>query len=117
VAQVDEFGGGGRSGQTAAYEEIYESPEFNELRSRFRMLVFPMVVGFLVWYMLYVVCATYAHDFMAEELVGKINVGLVFGLLQFVSTFGIAYYYARRAEADIDVRAKALKDRFEGSGR
>jgi uncharacterized membrane protein (DUF485 family) len=113
VAKLDEPA----PGESTSYEDIYDSPEFAELRSRFRRLVFPLVAAFLAWYALYVICATYANEFMAEELVGKINVGLVFGLLQFVSTFGIAYFYARRAEATIDGRATAIRDRFEGGAQ
>ncbi len=112
VAQLDEPPGGGPTRD--AYDEIYDSAEFKDLRARFRKLVFPLVAGFLAWYALYVVTATYAHDFMAEELVGKINVGLVFGLLQFASTFGIAYWYAKRAAVTIDPRATAIRNRYEG---
>lgn len=111
MAQLDEPA---RLGQGTENDEVYDSPEFAELRSRFRRLVFPLVGGFLAWYALYVLTATYAHDFMAEELVGHINVGLVFGLLQFASTFGIAYFYAKRAAIVIDGRSAALKSRLEG---
>jgi uncharacterized membrane protein (DUF485 family) len=117
VSQVDEPAGGGPATTDGSYDEIYNSPEFAELRSRFRRLVFPLVVGFLAWYGLYVVCATYARDFMAEELFVRINVGLVFGLLQFASTFGIAYWYAKRAEDQIDARARALLSRFQGGAK
>ncbi len=37
----------------------------------------------------------WAPDFMGTKLWGNINVALVFGLLQFVTTFLIAYLYAR----------------------
>ncbi|MGQ0847173.1 MAG: DUF485 domain-containing protein [Sporichthyaceae bacterium] len=106
-----------RTAQDTSYDEIYESPEFAELRSRFRRLVFPLVAAFLAWYALYVICATYAHDFMAEEVLGNINVGLVFGLLQFVSTFGIAYFYAKQAAVKIDGLGTALRDRFDGGAK
>jgi len=110
VAQIDEPAS---VGQGTDYDEVFESPEFAELRSRFRRLVFPLVGAFLAWYALYVVTATYARDFMAHELLGNINVALVFGLLQFASTFGIAYLYAKRATGEIDGRATALRNRFE----
>ena len=42
---------------------------------------------FLAWYLLYVLLADYAHDFMSTKVVGNINIGLILGLLQFVSTF------------------------------
>ena len=43
----------------------------------------------MAWYFLYVLLADYAHDFMAKEVFGNVNVGLLFGLGQFVSTFTI----------------------------
>lgn len=115
MTQVDPSG---RKGPTAtdarAYDEMYNSPEFAELRTRFRRLVFPLAAAFMAWYGLYVVTATYAHDFMSEEVLGRINVGLIFGLLQFVSTFGIAYLYARRAEKEIDPLSADLRTTFDG---
>lgn len=116
MAQVDDPGRSTAGSDDPEFDQIYNSPEFNELRRRFQRLVFPLVAAFLAWYFLYVVCATYANDFMAEELVGRINVGLVFGLLQFVSTFGIAYLYAKRAETEIDGRSTALRERWEAGG-
>ena len=38
--------------------------------------------------------SSWADDFMDTKLVGNINVALVFGLLQFVSTFVIAWLYS-----------------------
>lgn len=98
----------------AAYDLLHASPEFAELRRRFRRLVLPLMVGFLAWYFLYVLLATYAHGFMAHEVAGRINVGLLMGLAQFVSTFGIAWFYARRAERDIDPLSAALHQRYQG---
>ena len=57
-----------------------------------------MTVAFFLWYALYVVLSAYARDFMGTKVVGNINVALVFGLLQFVTTFLIAWLYARFAE-------------------
>jgi uncharacterized membrane protein (DUF485 family) len=114
VAQLDEQGRSTVPPNAVAdgYQEIYDSPEFAELRSRFRRLVIPLVVGFLAWYTLYVLTATYAHDFMKHEVMGHINVGLLFGLLEFASTFGIAYIYAMRAEKELDPLADELAARF-----
>lgn len=95
-----------------AYDLLHASPEFAELRRRFRRLVLPLMVGFLAWYFLYVLLATYAHGFMAHEVAGRINVGLLMGLAQFVSTFTIAWFYAHRAERDIDPLSSALHQRY-----
>jgi uncharacterized membrane protein (DUF485 family) len=84
------------------YQAISESDTFQELRRRFRSFVFPMTAAFLLWYLLYVVLSAYARDFMGHKVIGNINVALVFGLLQFVSTFLIAWWYSRFAARRLD---------------
>ena len=95
------------------YEQIEESDEFRELRRRFRSFVFPMTAAFLAWYLLYVIMSAWARGFMAQKLFGNINVGLVFGLLQFVSTFGIAWFYARYANNKLDPLSSEIRQRIE----
>ncbi len=97
----------------STYEEVQQSAEFTELKRRFRRFVFPMTALFLAWYFLYVLLAAYATDFMATKVVGNINVGLVFGLLQFVSTFAITMLYARWADREFDPTAERLRDHIE----
>ncbi|OLT10506.1 hypothetical protein BJF78_28830 [Pseudonocardia sp. CNS-139] len=97
------------------YEEVQASPEFAQLRSRLRRFVFPMSAAFLAWYLLYVVLASYAPGFMAISVFGNINVGLLIGLLQFVSTFTITTVYVRFANKHIDPAAKELRERIEGA--
>ena len=46
-----------------------------------------MTAIFLIWYAAYVLLGAFAHDFMATRVWGDINVGLIIGLGQFVSTF------------------------------
>nr|WP_293773640.1 DUF485 domain-containing protein [Sporichthya sp.] len=117
MAQLEEPGrSAANTGMTPEYQALYDDPEFAELRRRFKRLVFPLLGAGLAWYALYVICATYAHDFMGEEVLGHINVGLIFGLLQFVSTFGIAFLYAKRAEVEIDPLSQALVNKFNAGG-
>jgi uncharacterized membrane protein (DUF485 family) len=95
------------------YERIASESEFAELRRRYRRFAFPATVAFMVWYITYVVCNNWARDFMDTQVVGNINVALVFGLLQFVSTFTIAYFYARHARKSLDPLASKLRDEFD----
>ncbi len=95
------------------YFEIQRSEEFADLRRRFRKFVFPMTALFLAWYFVYVLLAAYAPEFMSQKVVGNINVGLLFGLGQFVSTFVITVLYVRWADREFDPRAEALHDRVE----
>ncbi|MFC9973347.1 DUF485 domain-containing protein [Spirillospora sp. NPDC127200] len=85
-----------------------QSPEFQRLRSSFRRFVFPMTAAFLTWYLLYVVLSAYARGFMGTKVVGEVNVALVFGLLQFASTFLIAVLYERYARRRLEPLAGAV---------
>ena len=95
------------------YEQAQASPEFVELKKRFRAFAFPMTVAFLVWYLLFVLLSTYAHDFMSTQVFGNITLGLVFGLLQFVSTFVITHLYVAHANKRTDPIADEMRDRLE----
>jgi uncharacterized membrane protein (DUF485 family) len=95
------------------YEQIQASSEFAELRSKLRRFVFPMSAAFLIWYLLYVLLASYAPGFMAIKVLGNINIGLIFGLLQFVSTFVITTIYVRYANRHLDPAAAHLRERIE----
>ncbi|MGN9775173.1 DUF485 domain-containing protein [Micromonospora sp. H33] len=91
------------------YLAVQRSDEFAGLRRALRGFVFPMTVAFFLWYALYVILSAYARDFMGTKLVGNINVALVFGLLQFVSTFLIAWLYSRYADRKIDPVADRIR--------
>lgn len=95
------------------WDKAHDSVEFKELRARLRRFVFPVSALFLVWYLLYVLLADYAHGFMSTKLVGNINVGLVFGLLQFVSTFVITGLYVRYANKKLDPIAEKIRTDIE----
>jgi uncharacterized membrane protein (DUF485 family) len=98
----------------AEFTEVQESAEFGELRRSYRSFAFPLTVGFIAWYLLYVLLSNYAGGFMGTKLVGNINVAFVFGIAQFVTTFLIAWWYARHANAKLDPKAEAIKTRMEG---
>jgi uncharacterized membrane protein (DUF485 family) len=87
---------------TEKYLEVQRSEEFAGLRRKLRNFIFPVTVAFFLWYALYVLLSAYARGFMSVKIIGNINVALVLGLLQFVSTFVIAWYYARFANREID---------------
>ena len=101
---------------TAKYESIQASEEFGQLRKALRSFVFPMTIAFFLWYLLYVLLSAYARGFMGAKIVGHINVALVFGLLQFASTFLIAWYYSRYAAQKLDPIADDIKAHFEEEG-
>jgi uncharacterized membrane protein (DUF485 family) len=98
---------------TQAYADLAKDPDFAELKRRYRRFAIPATIAFLVWYVTYVVCNNWARGFMDTPVIGHVNVALVFGLLQFLSTFVIAYLYARHASRELDPLSKPLRQRFE----
>ncbi|SCE71306.1 Uncharacterized membrane protein, DUF485 family [Micromonospora viridifaciens] len=96
------------------YLAVQRSDEFAGLRRALRGFVFPMTIAFFLWYALYVILSAYARGFMGTKLFGShINVALVFGLLQFVSTFVIAWLYSRFADRRIDPIADRIRTELE----
>ena len=93
------------------------SEDFVSLRRSFRRFAFPMTVVFLGWYLLYVIASGWARDFMGREVWGNINVGYIFGLLQFVSTFLIAWLYERHMDNNVDPIAARVRQTLETGDR
>ena len=95
------------------YRQAQESAEFIELRRRFRSFAVPMTVAFLAWYLLFVLLSSYAHDFMATKVFGNVNIGILLGLGQFVTTFLITQLYVRHAARSTDPIADEMRERLE----
>ncbi|MDT0346078.1 DUF485 domain-containing protein [Streptomyces litchfieldiae] len=92
---------------------MHDDPRFRELRGRLLRFVVPASVAFLAWYLLYVLLSAYAGGFMSTKVVGSANVALFFGLLQFVTTFGIAVLYSRYTNRHFDPLADELREELE----
>ena len=98
---------------TTDFERVQASPPFQELKRRHRSFVFPVAIGFLVWYFAYVSLAAYAYEFMATPVFGNVNIGLLLGLGQFVTTFAITTWYVSFANRRLDPAADAIRDELE----
>ena len=111
---------GGHATYTAEeqrYAAVQQSPEFQDLRKRYRGFVLPVAAGSLAWYFLYVLLAAYAPGFMGTKLFGNINIGLVLGFLQFVTTFAVTQLYISYADRKLDPASQRIRDEFEGGIR
>jgi uncharacterized membrane protein (DUF485 family) len=84
------------------YRAIQQSHEFSRLRRRLRLFIFPMSAAFFIWYMAFALLSAYAHAFMSQKVVGAVNIGTVFGLMQFASTITIVLTYRRFARKKLD---------------
>ncbi|MDO4254985.1 MAG: DUF485 domain-containing protein [Kocuria sp.] len=95
------------------FQAAQRSPEFLSLRSTHRRFVVPMTIFFLVWFMLYVLLSIYATDFMSIKVIGNVNLGIILGLMQFVTTFGITGLYVAFANKSLDPQAEELRTALE----
>ena len=104
------------SGRTV-HRQVQATPEFAQLRRRVRGFAFPVTAAFLLWYLAFVLLASFARDLMATPVLGAINLGLVIGLLQFVPTFVVALLAVRHARRRIDPLADWSRVRVERDDR
>ncbi|WP_346076754.1 MULTISPECIES: DUF485 domain-containing protein [Actinomycetes] len=91
------------------YVEVQRSAAFQEVRSRYRRFVVPGVAVFLSWYVAYVIAATTAPGLMARPVVGAVNVAMLAGLGQFLTTFLLTWAYTRHARLRRDRAALELR--------
>ncbi|WP_028802288.1 DUF485 domain-containing protein [Streptomyces sp. 142MFCol3.1] len=96
-------------GAADVYLEVQRSAAFQEVRGRYRRFVIPAVAVFFAWYVGYVVTATTAPGLMAQPVAGAVNVALLAGLGQFLTTFLFAWAYARHARLRRDRAALDLR--------
>jgi uncharacterized membrane protein (DUF485 family) len=97
------------------YDRLAAEPDFVELRRRYRGFVFPATIAFLTWYLLYVIMSNWATGFMTTQVIGNVNVALVFGLLQFATTFLLAWIYSRFSTARLDPLARSLNAEYDAT--
>jgi uncharacterized membrane protein (DUF485 family) len=108
-------GDGVRDDPPGLHERVQAGPEFRELRRRMRGFAFPMAAAFLLWYLAFVLLASYARELMATPVLGVINLGLLIGLAQFVTTFALTAAYVRYAERRLDPLAAHIREQVEGA--
>ncbi|WP_405793949.1 DUF485 domain-containing protein [Streptomyces sp. NBC_01506] len=96
-------------GAAEIYLEVQRGAAFQEVRRRYRRFVVPATLAFLLWYLAYVVAATTAPGLMARPVAGAVNVAMVAGLGQFLSTFLLTWAYSRHARLHRDRDALDLR--------
>jgi uncharacterized membrane protein (DUF485 family) len=100
---------------TYDYERIERSPEFQELVHKRRSFVLPATIFFLVWYFGFIILAGYAEDFMGKSVYEGLTVGYLLALTQFVMTFGLGFWYLRKADREFDPLARRAVESIKGA--
>jgi uncharacterized membrane protein (DUF485 family) len=89
------------------WEAAERSPEFRELIKRKRAFVVPATIFFLAWYFGFIILAGYAPDFMGKEFIADgVTVGYALALSQFLMTWGLGWWYLRKADRVFDPLAE-----------
>ncbi|MFJ6016007.1 DUF485 domain-containing protein [Streptomyces sp. NPDC092952] len=103
------------------YVEVQRSEAFQEVRRRYRRFVVPATLAFFLWYLVYVVAAVAAPGLMDRPVVGAVNVAMLAGIGQFLTTFLLTWAYARHARLRRDRAALDLRwqtqEMTRGAGR
>lgn len=103
-----------RQPTAAEFRGMQKSPQFQKLRATYRRFTFPAAIGFFLWFVFYVVSATYLPELMGTPVYGSVNLGVVLGLGQFLTTFLITWAYVQYANRNIEPQAAAIRAEMEG---
>ncbi len=92
---------------------MHSDPRFLRLKKSLFSFIFPMSLAFLSWYVLYVLMTAFARDLMSVKLLGEFNLALLFGVLQFITTFSIAIFYSNYSRKRLDPDASVVRESLE----
>jgi len=92
------------------YRAVQQSDQFRQLKKRHRGFVFPVLLACLVWYFAYVLLAMYAHDFMSTPAFGHVNVAMLLGIAQIITTFAVTTWYVSFANRRLDPIASEIRE-------
>ena len=92
------------------WSAIDADPRFQALhRSKSRFL-WGLMIFSVIYYFLLPIGAAYYQELFKIKVWGPVNVGILFALSEFVVAWGIAFVYARRANAVFDQMAEEIAD-------
>lgn len=103
-------------GADVNYQEVQARADFRELRRTHRSFAFPMTVFFLLWYLTYVVLGSFFPQLFTIKVIGNVNLGVLYGLSNFVVVFGITAIYVWYTNARMDPKSKAIREELEAAG-
>lgn len=90
------------------WKAIDSRPEFQELHRRKMGFLWGLMVFSLVYYFLLPIGAAYFQSIYTIKVWGPVNVGILFALSQFIVAWGLAWFYAYRANAVFDPMAAEI---------
>lgn len=96
---------------TIDYQSITASEKFIALKRRHRRFVLPLTIVALIWYLAFVVAAINFPEVMAKPVIGEyINLGIVLGFAQFLTTFIVTTWYVSFANRKLDPVSAEMRE-------
>jgi len=95
---------------TVDWAAIEADQRFIKLHKEKNRFLWRMMLFALVYFFCLPIATAYFQDIFSIKIWGVINLGLIFALSQFIVAWGIAAFYAKRANEKFDTQAKALLD-------
>jgi uncharacterized membrane protein (DUF485 family) len=100
------------------WQAIVADPRFQALHAAKTRFLWGLMAFSILFYFLLPLGAAYAPGFFAKKVFGPVNMGILFALLQFLVAWGVAFIYARRANAEFDrMSAELIRDAEKIGGR
>ena len=87
---------------------VHRDPRFQQLHRRKSTFLWGLMLFSIVYYFLLPIGAGWFQELFSRRVWGPINVGLVFALPEFVVAWGIAWWYAQRANTQFDALAAEI---------
>jgi uncharacterized membrane protein (DUF485 family) len=99
------------------YIALHDSPQFRALRRQSNSFIAWASVLFYGWWFLVILLAAFAPDFYREELIGPINVGLLFVFVSLNLVVVVSTAYMRFARTRLDPLSERVRADLEGDLR
>jgi len=96
---------------------VNADPRFQALHRKKSRFLWGLMAFSVVYYFLLPIGAAYFTDLFKTKVWGVINFGLVFAWSEFIVAWGLAWIYARRANAEFDALAAEInRDAMKNGG-
>lgn len=96
--------------QQPNWAAIDADPRFQHLHHKKSRFLWGLMIFSVIYYFLLPIGAAYYQQLFSVKVWGPVNVGILFALSEFVVAWGIAFVYARRANAEFDDLAEQIAD-------
>lgn len=97
----------------SVFEQLQTDQGLQRLRAARRRPVFAVAGAVVALYVLNALLAGEARGFMAVQVAGPLNIGLILSLIQCVTTVLAVWWYTRHARTFLDPDGRRLRARFE----